>query len=253
MTLQSEDVVGYQVCVESVDDVVNRVTSWLEDGPRNCRYFACLNPHSVEIAASDVPFHNSLVSADFLTPDGIGVVYASRVLGGQIRKRLTGMDVFLGVAAAMDRAKQGSFFFLGSTEATLHKIREEMASRFPHVVVAGSYSPPFKPEFSAEDNRRMIEAINESNADVLWVGLTAPKQEKWIFENREHLNVGFAAPVGAVFDMFAGNINRVGPFWQDLGLEWLPRLVQEPKRLWRRSLVSAPRFLIRALSYRYGK
>lgn len=96
----------------------------------------------------------------------------------------------------------------------------------------------------------MIEAINESNADVLWVGLTAPKQEKWIYENREHLNVNFAAPIGAVFDFFAGNISRVGPFWQDLGFEWLPRLVQEPKRLWRRVLVSAPRFLFRTLRHR---
>ena len=253
MTLQSEDIVGYQVCVETVDDVVNRVTSWLEDDPQDCRYFACLNPHSVEIAAADATFHNALVSADFLTPDGIGVVYASRVLGGQIRKRLTGMDVFLGIAAAMERAKQGSFFFLGSTETTLQKIQVEMASRFPHVVVAGSYSPPFKPEFSEEDNQRMIEAINESEADVLWVGLTAPKQEKWIFENREHLNVGFAGPIGAVFDMFTGNIKRVSPFWQNMGFEWLPRLVQEPKRLWRRSLISAPRFLLRALSYRFRK
>lgn len=253
MTLQSEDIVGYPVCVESVDDVVNRVTSWLQDDPRKCRYFACVNPHSVEVAAIDATFHKSLVSADFLTPDGIGVVYASRVLGGQIRNRLTGMDVFLGIAAAMDRAKQGRFFFLGSTEATLQKIQDEMASRFPHVVVAGSYSPPFKPEFSEEDNRQMIEAINNSNADVLWVGLTAPKQEKWIFENREHLNVGFAGPIGAVFDMFTGNIKRVSPFWQNLGFEWLPRLVQEPKRLWRRSLVSAPRFMMRALSYRFRK
>ena len=253
MTLQSEDIVGYRVCVQSVDDVVSRVTSWLKDEPRKCRYFACLNPHSVEVAAADVTFHNSLVSADFLTPDGIGVVYASRLLGGKIRERVTGMDVFLGLSAAMERAEQGSFFFLGSTEETLHKIREEMAVRFPHVVVAGCYSPPFKPEFSAEDNQRMIAAINEAKADVLWVGLTAPKQEKWIFEHREQLNVGFAAPVGAVFDMFVGNINRVGPFWQNLGFEWLPRLVQEPKRLWRRSLVSAPRFLLRALSYRLRK
>ena len=239
--------------MQPVDDVVSRVTSWLEDEPRKCRYFACLNQHSVEVAAADVTFHNSLVSADFLTADGIGVVHASRLLGGQIRKRLTGMDMFLGIAAAMDRAKQGSFFFLGSTEETLHKIREEMASKFPHVVVAGTYSPPFKPEFSEADNRRMIEAVNESNADVLWVGLTAPKQEKWIFENREHLNVGFAAPVGAVFDMFVGNITRVSPFLQDLGFEWLHRLVQEPRRLWRRTFVSGPRFLLRVLSYRFRK
>jgi N-acetylglucosaminyldiphosphoundecaprenol N-acetyl-beta-D-mannosaminyltransferase len=253
MTLQSEDILGYQVCMASVGDVVKRVTSWLEDSPRECRYFACLNPHSAEVANSDITFHNSLISANFLTPDGIGVVYASRMLGGQIRQRVTGMDVFLGIAEAMDGAKKGRFFFLGSTEETLDKIREEMASRFPHVVVAGTYSPPFKPEFSAEDNRQMIEAINASYADVLWVGLTAPKQEKWIFENREHLNVGFAGPVGAVFDMFAGNIKRVGSFWQNLGFEWLPRLVQEPKRLWRRSLVSAPKFLLRTLAYRYRK
>ena len=253
MTLQSEDIVGYRVCVQSVDDVVSRVTSWLEDEPRKCRYFACLNPHSVEIAAADATFHNSLVSADFLTADGIGVIYASRLLGGQIRTRLTGMDVFVGVTTAMERAKHGRVFFLGSTEETLQKIREEMAERFPNVVVAGSYSPPFKPEFSAEDNQQMIEAINAANADVLWVGLTAPKQEKWIFENREHLNVGFAGPVGAVFDMLVGNISRVGPFWQNLGFEWLPRLLQEPKRLWRRSLVSAPRFLLRTLAYRFRK
>jgi N-acetylglucosaminyldiphosphoundecaprenol N-acetyl-beta-D-mannosaminyltransferase len=117
------------------------------------------------------------------------------------------------------------------------------------VSIAGTYSPPFKPEFSAEDNRTMIQAINDANADVLWVGLTAPKQEKWIFEHRERLDVNFAGPIGAAFDFFVGNISRVGPFWQNMGLEWLPRLVQEPRRLWRRSLISAPRFLVRTIRY----
>jgi N-acetylglucosaminyldiphosphoundecaprenol N-acetyl-beta-D-mannosaminyltransferase len=220
---------------------------------RNCHYFACLNPHAVEIASFDDAFHNALLSADFLTADGIGVVYASRLLGGPLKSRLTGMDVFLGVTEAMDQTGSRSCFFLGSTEETLEKIRLEMAKNFPNVKIAGVYSPPFKPEFSAEDNGAMIQAINEANADVLWVGLTAPKQEKWIFEHREQLAVNFAGPIGAAFDFFVGNISRVGPFWQNMGLEWLPRLVQEPRRLWRRSFISAPRFLVRTIRYRFQR
>ena len=248
--LRSEDIVGYQVCGETRANVVSCVTDWLRDDIRNFHYFACLNPHSVEIASNDTTFHKSLCSADFLTADGIGIVYASRLLGGQITCRLTGMDVFLGVTEAMDRQGSGSCFFLGSTKETLAQISAEMAYRFPNVKIAGTYSPPFKPEFSVEDDEAMIQAINEAGADVLWVGLTAPKQEKWLFEHREQLNVNFAGPIGAAFDFFVGNISRVGPFWQNLGLEWLPRLVQEPRRLWRRSLISAPRFLVRTIRYR---
>lgn len=253
MSLQSEDIVGYQVCGESKSNVVNCVTDWLQDDVRDCRYFACLNPHAVEIASADPVFHDSLLSADFLTADGIGIVYASRILGGGIRHRLTGTDVFLGVCQAMDEQKQGSCFFLGSTDETLSKIQDEMARSFPNVKIAGTYSPPFKPEFSADDNREMIERVNQSHADVLWVGLTAPKQEKWIFEQQANLKVNFAAPIGAAFDFFVGNIDRAGPLLQNMGLEWLPRLIQEPGRLWRRSLVSAPRFFGRTLRYRFRK
>ena len=250
MPLQTEDIVGYEVCGDTRADVVNCVTDWLREDKRNCRYFACLNPHAVEIAANDESFHNSLTCADFLTADGIGVVYASRILGGALRSRITGMDVFLGVTESMERAGEGSCFFLGSTEETLDKIRREMAQRFPNVVVAGTYSPPFKQAFSEDDNREMIRIINAASPDVLWVGLTAPKQEKWIHACQQRLEVNFAGPIGAAFDFFVGNVKRVGPLWQDLGFEWLPRLLQEPRRLWRRSLVSAPKFLFRTVRYR---
>lgn len=253
MLLRTEDIVGYEVCNDSEARVVDCVTNWIDAKQRDCRYFACLNPHSVEIAAGDKIFHKSLACADFLTADGIGIVYASKILGGQIRRRITGTDVFLGVNEAMNQATGGSCFFLGSTEPTLAKIRDEMAARFPNVEVAGTYSPPFKAEFSQKDNSDMVDAINRCSPDVLWVGLTAPKQEKWIFEQRPHLDVNFAGPIGAVFDFFVGNIDRVGPVMQNLGLEWLPRLLQEPGRLWRRSLVSAPRFLLRTVRYRVRK
>ncbi|MDH3441819.1 MAG: WecB/TagA/CpsF family glycosyltransferase, partial [Gammaproteobacteria bacterium] len=155
--------------------------------------------------------------------------------------------------AAMNEAGGGSVFFLGSTDETLAAICQEMAVQYPNVTVVGTWSPPFKPEFSDEDNAEMIAAINSAQPDVLWVGLTAPKQEKWIHAHRDALQVTFAGPIGAAFDFFVGNIKRVSPFWQDLGFEWLPRLLQEPRRLWRRSLVSAPRFLVRTLKYRYSK
>lgn len=253
MPLQSEDVIGYQVSTNTIADVVTCVGEWLVEDKRECRYFACLNPHAAEIAAIDNRFQESLHSADFLTADGIGVVYASRILGGKIRNRITGMDVFLGVTEFMNKSESGSCFFLGSTEETLEKISQTMAGKFPNVRLAGTYSPPFKPEFSDEDNQDMIRAINDASPDVLWIGLTAPKQEKWLLDHRSQLDVRFAGPIGAAFDFFVGNIDRVGPFWQNLGFEWLPRLFQEPRRLWRRSLVSAPRFLLRTLRYRLSR
>jgi N-acetylglucosaminyldiphosphoundecaprenol N-acetyl-beta-D-mannosaminyltransferase len=250
LEFEFEDIVGYDVSAATRDTLVQAVMGYLAESPGRCRYFACLNPHAVEVAAGDPAFSEALRAADFLTPDGIGVVYASRLLGGNIRARVTGMEVFEGVTAAMEQAGGRSCFFLGSTEETLGRIRSTMSARFPGVRVAGTYSPPFRPEFTAEDNDRMIEAVNASGADVLWVGLTAPKQEKWIYAQRDRLAVHFAGPIGAAFDFFVGNIKRVGPFWQDRGFEWLPRLLQEPRRLWRRSLVSAPRFLYRTMRYR---
>jgi N-acetylglucosaminyldiphosphoundecaprenol N-acetyl-beta-D-mannosaminyltransferase len=253
MILKSEDILGYQVCADAKSEVVNCVTNWVQANERQCRYFACLNPHAAEMAVDDESFHNSLICADFLTADGIGVVYASRLLGGTLKSRITGMDVFMGVMGALNESGKGSCFFLGSTDETLAKIRDEMSRQFPAVKVVGTYSPPFKPEFSAEDNEAMIQAINQAAPDVLWVGLTAPKQEKWLHAHQDRLVVNFAGPIGAAFDFFVGNIKRVGPFWQDLGFEWLPRLVQEPRRLWRRSIVSAPRFMVRTLKYRAGR
>lgn len=250
MPLETEDVVGYPVYCGAKPEIVNCVTNWVQTDRKDCRFFACLNPHSAEIASSDKFFHNALMRADFLTADGVGVIYASKILGGTIRERITGMDVFMGVNAALEERGGSSCFFLGSTDSTLEQIREKMGSEFPGLRVAGTYSPPFKTEFTDADNEAMISAINACSPDVLWVGMTAPKQEKWLLANQSRLKVNFAGPIGAVFDFYVGNIERAGPTWQKMGLEWLPRLVQEPRRLWRRALVSGPRFLIRTLHYR---
>ncbi len=243
-----ENILDFPVTTLSPAACIDRIVSNIRAG-MPCRYFACANPHSLEIAGNDPVFHAALKQADLLVPDGIGMIIASRINGGCIKKRITGTDIFTGVNHELNKIG-GSVFFLGSTEKNLEKIKKRMAHDFPHIRVAGTCSPPFKPEFSDEDNRRMTEAINWVKADVLWVGMTAPKQEKWIFQNRHRLDVKFIGPIGAVFDFYTGNVSRSHPVFQKAGLEWLPRLLRQPRRLYRRTFVSAPRFLYRVIRQR---
>ena len=126
-----------------------------------------------------------------------------------------------------------------------------MERDYPRIRFAGSYSPPFKQEYSEDELEAMIAAINQARPDILWVGMTAPKQEKWLCQNLYRLDVRFAAAIGAVFDFYTGRVRRSHPIFQRLGLEWLPRLVQEPMRLWKRMFISAPIFLWHVVRARF--
>lgn len=228
----TENILGYNVNALSVDACADRLFQSLREGKRT--WLACFNPHSYAVTLKNETFARALKSADWLVPDGTGVVLASRLLGGAIHDRVTGSDVFAGLHKRMNDAGSMRVFFLGSTKETLELIRQKMALDYPNIKVAGVFSPPFKDVYSRAEISEMIKAINSAAPDVLWVGMSAPKQEKFIFENRARLNVKFAAAVGAVFDFYAGNVKRSHPVFQRLGLEWLPRLIQEPRRLWRR-------------------
>lgn len=245
----TENILGYATCTLSVDQLVESVVSAAKL-PTRCAWLACLNPHSYVVALDDDEFTLALKYADWLVPDGAGIVLASKVLGGGIRQRITGSDVFYALNARMNEIGNFSVFFLGATEECLADIQLRMARDYPKVHFAGCYSPPFKPEYSEAEIEAMISAINESGADVLWVGMTAPKQEKWIYHYSDRLNVKFAAAIGAVFDFYTGRVKRSHPVFQRMGLEWLPRLIQEPRRLWQRNFVSTPIFLMKLLKSR---
>jgi N-acetylglucosaminyldiphosphoundecaprenol N-acetyl-beta-D-mannosaminyltransferase len=247
--LEWEDILGYRITTLGIGQCVDRAAGWVARGERG-RYFVCANPHSLETARRDAVFSAAIGAADLVVPDGIGMVLASRLLGGSIRERVTGSDMFLGLCQRLRGDPGRRAFFLGSTQETLRIIEEKMARDFPWVTVAGTYSPPFADELDEGENRRIIEAVNSARTDVLWVGMTAPKQEKWVFRNRERLDVACVGPVGAVFDFYSGRVKRSHPFFQRIGLEWFPRLIREPGRLWRRNLVSNPRFLLRVLRER---
>ncbi|MCM8621124.1 MAG: WecB/TagA/CpsF family glycosyltransferase [Candidatus Accumulibacter sp.] len=241
-----QDILGYGVNTLAIDQCVDDIFRRLrgEENPqRRCAWLACLNPHSYVVAVDDPLFSVALKDADWLVPDGAGVVMASQLLGRRVAERVTGSDVFIGLCERMNSAGGMSVFFLGATEDTLDRIRARMANDYPGIRIAGTYSPPFRPIYSNEEIDAMINAINTVRPDVLWVGMTAPKQEKWIYANRDRLQVRFAGAVGAVFDFYAGRVKRSHPVFQRLGLEWLPRLIQQPRRLWRRMFVSAPIFV----------
>lgn len=238
----SEEILGYKVmncglkhCLQTIDD-------WIEEG-NSCRLLSCLNPHSYAVSRGNTVFGHALHDADWLIPDGAGIAYASRFLNGAIDDRITGSDIFSGVHNHFQLIGGKSVFFLGSSEEILEIICQKMAHDYPDIKISGTYSPPYKAQFSEHDNIMMVNAINSAKPDVLWVAMTAPKQEIWLFQNRHRLNVKFAASIGAVFDFYAGKVKRSHPVFQKLGLEWLPRLLQEPRRLWRRMFVSAPIFL----------
>lgn len=202
-----------------------------------------VNAHSFNTAQHDKVFAEALEKGDVLIPDGASVVWACKWLKAksQPRERCAGWDLF---AFEMDRLnnKGGRVMFMGSSEKVLALIKTKASREYPNLEVV-TYSPPYKPEFSEDDNRAIIKAINEANPDLLWIGMTAPKQEKWTYTHWHELDIHcHVGTVGAVFDFFAGTTERAPSWWQNHGLEWLYRLIKEPRRMWKRYVLGNPLF-----------
>lgn len=200
-----------------------------------------INAHSFNTVGIDPKFQSALLKSDVLLPDGVSVVWATRFLTGKKIEKVAGADLFF---YEMERVSKmgGKCFFLGSTDETLEKIKNRAAKEFPSVEVF-SYSPPYKAEFSKEDNLLMKEKINAVKPDVLFVGMTAPKQEKWAAMLFDDLEVGHVCCVGAVFDFYAGTVKRAPKWMIYFGLEWFYRLSKEPGRMWRRYLIGNTKFV----------
>lgn len=203
-----------------------------------------INAFSYDNARKDVLFSEALQKGDVLIPDGISIVKACRFLNAksQPKERIAGWDLFVYEMEKLNRVG-GRVMFLGSSDAVLNLIRQRVAEKYPKIEV-DTYSPPYKPEFSDEDNEAMISAINHSNPDLLWIGMTAPKQEKWAYTYLDRLDVHcHIGTIGAVFDFFAGTVKRAPERWQRAGLEWLYRLLSEPRRMWRRYFIGNAKFI----------
>jgi N-acetylglucosaminyldiphosphoundecaprenol N-acetyl-beta-D-mannosaminyltransferase len=200
-----------------------------------------INQYSYCIAEQDAEFKVALQQSDILLPDGMAIVAAVKLLSGQKITKIAGADVHHHLLKELNR-KGGSCFYLGSSVNTLQKIVSRLAIDFPNVTV-GTFSPPYKPEFSVVENKQMLEAVSAFKPDVLFVGMTAPKQEKWSFQHKVKLDAKIICSIGAVFDFYAGTVKRPSLFWINLKLEWFIRLVKEPRRMSKRYLHYGPVFI----------
>lgn len=184
------------------------------------------------------------MKGDALIPDGASIVMACRKLKAksQPTERIAGWDLFTMEMERLNQ-KRGTCFFMGSSEKVLNLIREKAKTVYPNIRIE-TYSPPYKAEFSEEENRAIIEAINRANPDLLWIDMTAPKQEKWAYRHWDKLDIHcHCGTIGAVFDFFAGTMERAPLWWQEHSLEWLYRLLKEPKRMWRRYIIGNTLFI----------
>ncbi|EHQ28713.1 WecB/TagA/CpsF family glycosyltransferase [Mucilaginibacter paludis] len=210
-----------------------------------------INQYSYCMANEDAGFKESLQMSDILLPDGISIVAAEYLLTGNKIKKISGADLHHHLLKDLNE-KSGSCFYLGASESTLNKIRQKLAIEFPNVKV-GTYSPPFKKHFSPDDDQKMVEAVNLFKPDVLFIGMTAPKQEIWAYKHKDNLQAKTICTIGAVFDFYAGTIKRAPNFLIRFGLEWLGRLLKEPKRMWKRYLYYGPVFIALMLKERVKK
>lgn len=213
-----------------------------------------INAHSYNVARKDKLFAEALTKGDYLIPDGMSVVKACKWLHAksQPKERIAGADLFEFEMNKLN-SKGGTAMFMGSSEKTLAKIVQQAAKVYPNLKVV-TYSPPYKPEFNDEDNKAIINAINTANPDLLWIGMTAPKQEKWTYSHWNDLHIHcHVGTIGAVFDFFAGNTKRAPQWWQEHGLEWLYRLIKEPRRMWRRYIIGNTVFLWHMLGEKFTR
>lgn len=232
---------GIPIDRKSLADVLQQSLSAI-DGRHRQSAFVCANPHSLTVAQNDESFRSALKGADFVVADGVGVTVMARFVGIPVGPRITGTDYFYGILNALQQRGDGRVFFFGSSQLVLDRIAKRFAVDFPALTLCGALSPPFG-TWSEVENLRMVKIINESKPDVLWVGMTAPKQEKWVEANRQQLNVPVIGSIGAVFDFYAGTYSRAPKLICDVGLEWAYRFVLEPRRMWRRNFISAPKFV----------
>lgn len=209
-----------------------------------------INAHSYNTAHKDELFAEALTRGDVLIPDGVSIVKACEWIKAksQPKERIAGWDLFSFEMECLEESVKcemlkKTVMFMGSSQRVLDLIVKRAAEIYPHLKVV-TYSPPYKPEFSDEDNKEIIDAINTANPDLLWIGMTAPKQEKWTYSHWKELNIHcHVGTIGAVFDFFAGTVERAPMWWQEHGLEWLYRLLKEPKRMWRRYIIGNALFL----------
>ena len=233
-------VLGVRVDAVQIPDVVARMEEWIRHG-NGCRYIAVTDMHSLMQAQHAASFKKILADADLVVPDGFPLVWLGRRKGFPLRRRVYGpelMERFCGGAIARGHRH----YLYGGAPGVAEDLANTLTARFPGLQIAGCYCPPFRPLTQEEDDE-IVSRINETRPDIVWVGLGAPKQERWMAEHQGRLSASALVGVGAAFDFCTGRIAQAPQWMRERGLEWLFRLSREPGRLWRRYLLYGTEFV----------
>jgi N-acetylglucosaminyldiphosphoundecaprenol N-acetyl-beta-D-mannosaminyltransferase len=239
------DVLGVEVSAVSLDRAVTEIARWISDRERH--YVCVTGVHGVVESQRDAALKAIHNRSGLTTPDGMPLVWCARWAGVDAVTRVYGPDLML---ALLERARAAgwSSFFYGGGEGTADLLARQLESRYPGLRVAGTYTPPFRP-LTDDEAHHVTELINDSGADMVWVGLSTPKQERWMAEFIDRLNAPVLLGVGAAFDIHAGTLPQAPRWMQRSGLEWFYRLWREPRRLWRRYLRNNPAFVLSILRH----
>ncbi len=230
MTHIRENILGTQVSAVNMERALVELDSWIEES--DSRYICVTPAHSIMDAYNQPEVQRIFNASGMTVPDGMAIVWILKLMGQNHVSRVYGPDL-LEATCEYGLQKEYRHYFYGGTPDVTKKLSQKLSADFPNLQIAGISTPPFRP-LSAEEDEEIIEKINQSEADIIWVGLGAPKQEIWMQAHLGKINAPVMVGVGAAFDFLSGNKSQA-PLWiQRNGLEWLFRFMHEPKRLWSR-------------------
>lgn len=241
-------ILGVRVNPLEISSVVSEMERWIS-GREKHHYIVASGMHGIMEAQKNDDFKIVLETADLFVPDGFSVVWLARRKGFPLKRRASGPDLMWSFC---ERGQERGYscFFYGDTESTLSELTSRLNQEFPGLKIAGSYSPPFR-DLTHEEDEQIVRMINDSKADVVWIGLGLPKQELWMYEHRNKIDAPVLVGVGAAFKFISGRVQRAPSWVGDHGLEWLWRFAQEPQRVWRRVIIDIPNFIFRLLVDRW--
>jgi N-acetylglucosaminyldiphosphoundecaprenol N-acetyl-beta-D-mannosaminyltransferase len=238
--LKYNEVLGYNFVNNHMDELVNEIAARLGSSLKT--FIVTANPEIITYAQSNPSYENVLKSANYIIPDGVGIIMASKILNTPLTERLAGFDLMERLLNLSNK-KTYSVYFLGTKPHIIEKTVENIQKKFPFIKVAGYHHGYFK------DEHKIINEIKEKEPDLIFVGLGFPKQEKWIVKHFHEFNKGLFIGVGGCLNVWAGVDKRAPKIWRDLNLEWLYRVIKQPSRLKR--IVAIPIFLTRVINIKY--
>jgi N-acetylglucosaminyldiphosphoundecaprenol N-acetyl-beta-D-mannosaminyltransferase len=242
MKNEKVNILNINVSAGDAESILNEAVQLVDN---NKKFYICtVNAYLAVKANEDRELLKILNNAGIVIPDGMPLVWYSRLSGKPIPERISGYEFFYNFSNIANKNNYSYFFFGGTNDIVLAGIKNRLEKEFENIKVKGLVCPPIMDTFPDEFDDYVISAINKCKPDILWVGLSAPKQEKWIYKNIDRLNIRMAFGIGAAFNFYANIIKRAPLWMQKAGLEWLYRIFMEPKRLFKKYLINNTRFII---------